>query len=126
MGIRGFGPTREIAFEQAAIALTAVIADIDKIEPEQKIEITCKAADVELLLVEWLSCLVYEMATRKMLFRRFEVNIEQEHLRAIAWGQRMDVKIHQPAVEVKAVTYTALSVRQDKNGIWIAQCIVDV
>lgn len=139
IGIRGLGPTREQAFEQAAIALIAVITDPDKVEPEEKLEITCQAPDNELLFVDWLNSLLYEMDTRKMLFSRFDVCIEerpqaekdtsgasQHRLNATAWGQKTDVSKHHPAVEVKAATYTALSVRQDENGNWIAQCIVDV
>jgi SHS2 domain-containing protein len=29
-------------------------------------------------------------------------------------------------VEVKGATFTALSVRQDADGLWRAQCILDV
>lgn len=38
----------------------------------------------------------------------------------------MDMRWHQPAVEIKGATYTALRVAQENNGVWIAQCIVDV
>jgi len=126
IGIRGLGSTKEQAFEQAAIALTAVITDIDKVEPEQKVEITCQAIDDELLLFDWLNSLLYEMDTRKMLFSRFEVHLDKNTLNAAAWGQKIDVEKHQPTVEVKAATYTALSVQQDENGTWTAQCVVDV
>ena len=126
IGIRGLGATKERAFEQAAVALTAVIADPDKVEPEQKVEIACQGPDDELLLVDWLNSLLYEMDTRRMLFSRFEVHIEQDRLNATAWGEEMDVSKHCPVVEVKAATYTALSVRQDENETWIAQCVVDV
>lgn len=126
VGIRGLGSTREQAFEQAAVALTAVITSPDKVEPEQKVRIDCDAPDDELLLVDWLNCLLYEMATRRMLFSRFQVRIEDSNLNATAWGQKMDVSKHCPVVEVKAATYTALSVRQDEDGTWIAQCVVDV
>ncbi len=33
---------------------------------------------------------------------------------------------HQPAVEVKGATLTALEVRRASGGGWIAQCVVDV
>ncbi len=126
MGIRGFGETREQAFEQAAIALIAIITEPAKIEAEQKVKITCTETDDELLFVDWLNRLLYEMDTRKMLFSRFEVRIDQGHLNAAAWGQPIEISKHRPTVEVKAATYTALSVQQDENGTWTAQCIVDV
>jgi len=126
IGIRGLGSTKEQAFERAAMALTAVVADLDKVEPRKKTKINCQAVDDELLLFDWLNSLLYEMDTRKMLFSRFEVRIDRDNLTAIAWGQKIDVSKHQPAVEVKAATYQDLSVRQDESGTWIAQCVVDV
>jgi tRNA nucleotidyltransferase (CCA-adding enzyme) len=126
VGVRGRGPTMERAFEQAAIALTAVITEPQTVEAEQKIEVTCEADDDELLLADWLNCLLYEMDTRRMLFSRFEVRIENHKLKAAAWGQKTDVAKHRPAVEVKAATYNCLGVRQEQDGTWIAQCVVDV
>jgi SHS2 domain-containing protein len=126
MGIRGVGLTKEQAFEQAAMALTAVITAPANVESNEKVEIACQAADDELLLVEWLSSLLFEMDSRKMLFGRFEVHIEQQRLRAVCWGEKADAAKHSPAVEVKGATYTALSVKQIENGKWIAQCVVDV
>ena len=126
MGVRGFGANREQAFEQAALALTSVIADPGKIEPRAAIEIECEAPDQELLFVDWLNALVYEMATRHMLFSRFEARIDARQLAATAWGEPLDVARHQPAVEVKGATYTGLRVAQETDGTWVAQCVVDV
>jgi SHS2 domain-containing protein len=126
MGIRGIGPTREAAFEGAALALTAVITDPTEVISAQKVSITCQAPDDELLLVDWLNALVYEMATRKMLFGRFEVHFNDHSLQATAWGEPVEVARHRPAVEVKGATYTELSLKQDEQGRWVAQCVVDV
>ena len=126
MGVRGIGPTKEAAFEQAALAMTAVITNIGSVATAQAVPISCEAPDDELLFVDWLNALVYEMATRKMLFSRFAVRITSHSLQATAWGEPVNVARHQPAVEVKGATYTALSVKQDQQGRWVAQCVVDV
>ena len=89
-------------------------------------EIACEAPDDELLLVDWLNAVVYEMATRKLLFGRFEVSLEGHRLRGRAWGEPIDVARHQPAVEVKGATLTCLRVGQEADGTWVAQCVVDV
>ena len=125
MGVRGIGNSKEEAFEQAAIAMSAVITDPTKISAVETVEIACAAPDDELLLVDWLNALIYEMATRKWLFSRFEVHIKNHVLTARAWGQPIDTGKHQLAVEIKGATYTALRVAQE-NGMWIAQCVVDV
>lgn len=126
MGVRGIGSTKEAAFEGAALALTAVITDPAEVMPTQPVTVACEAPDDELLLVDWLNALVYEMATRKMLFSRFAVRLNDHGLQGTAWGEPVDVARHQPAVEVKGATYTELSVKQDEQGRWIAQCVVDV
>jgi tRNA nucleotidyltransferase (CCA-adding enzyme) len=88
--------------------------------------VRCEAPDDELLLVDWLNALVYEMATRKMLFSRFEVRLLGHRLEATIWGEPVDLARHSPAVEVKGATYTSLAVIQDRQGLWTAQCVVDV
>lgn len=126
IGIRGVGPTKEEAFAQAAIALTAVITDPEKVLPQEVVEIVCFEQDDELLFMKWLSSLLYEMDTRGMLFGRFEIEPIEGGVRARAWGESVDVERHEPAVEVKAATYAGLKVEKDNAGNWLAQCIVDV
>jgi SHS2 domain-containing protein len=126
MGVRGIGNSKEEAFEQAALAMTAVITDPVKVIAIEPIALTCRAPDDELLLVDWLNALIYEMATRKWLFSRFEVHIKDHVLTARAWGEPMDTDKHQLAVEIKGATYTALRVARESNGEWVAQCVVDV
>ena len=124
--MRGFGATKASAFEQVALALTAVITDPRTVESRECASLACEAPDPELLLADWLNALIYEMATRKMLFSRFRVHIDGTRLTAEAWGERTDVARHHPAVEVKGATYTTLRVAQQEDGMWIAQTVVDV
>jgi tRNA nucleotidyltransferase (CCA-adding enzyme) len=123
--VRGFGATPAEAFEQAALALTAVVTHT-QVEPKARIEVTCAAADLELLFVEWLNTIIYVMAVRGMLFSRFAVHIEGKSLIGTLWGEPVDVARHAPACEPKGATYTALKVAADDKGLWSAACIVDV
>jgi SHS2 domain-containing protein len=126
IGIRGVGESLADAFEEAATALTAVIADPATVAPSLMVPVSCENGDNEQLLVDWLSAIIYEMGARRMLFSRFKASIEKGTLRANIWGEKVDVEKHHPAVEVKAATYFDLSVRQDAAGRWVAQCVVDV
>jgi tRNA nucleotidyltransferase (CCA-adding enzyme) len=125
VGVRGCGATKAEAFEQAALALTAAVADPAAVRPLERVELACEAPDDELLLAEWLNALVYEMSTRRMLFSRFAVTLEGTRLEAQAWGEPVDAARHQPAVEVKGATYTDLRVAPQDGG-WVAQTVVDV
>jgi SHS2 domain-containing protein len=126
VGVRGYGRSLEEAFEQAALAVTAAVTDPRHVTAAQAVEIECEAPDRELLLVDWLNALVYEMATRNMLFGRFAVHIDGPRLRGMAWGERIDGAKHEPAVEVKGATYTGLRVTEVPEGGWVAQCVIDV
>jgi SHS2 domain-containing protein len=126
VGVRGLGPSKAAAFEAVAEALTEVIPDLDRVRPSEAVTVACSAPDEELLLVEWLNALVYEMATRKMLFSRFTVEIDGLDLKGEARGEPVDVARHRPAAEVKGATFTALEVTRQDDGRWRAQCVVDV
>jgi tRNA nucleotidyltransferase (CCA-adding enzyme) len=123
--VRGFGTTAAEAFEQAARALTAIVT-LTEVAPKLKVEVRCEAPDFELLLVEWLNAIIYEMAVRQMLFGEFAVTIEGGRLEGTLWGEPVDIERHAPACEPKGATYTALKVAADDTGIWSAGCVVDV
>jgi SHS2 domain-containing protein len=124
--VRGIGGSPAEAFEQAALALIAVMSDPATVQPRQEVPVRCEAPDLELLLVEWLDRVIYEVATRHMLFGRFEVRIDGFRLDGRAWGEPIDPARHPRVVEAKAATLTSLRVAQDAGGRWIAECVVDV
>jgi SHS2 domain-containing protein len=126
VGVRGIGPTLPSAFEQAALALTMAVTDLAGIAVKELVEIACEAPDNAILLHDWLNALIYEMAMRHLVFGRFAVAIEGHRLRGQAWGEPVDRARHRPAVEPKGATLTALKVEKQRDGAWVAQCIVDV
>jgi len=126
IGLRASAASREGLFEAMAEALTALITDPAKVRAEEAVSIRCEAPDDALLLTDWLNALIYEMATRSMLFGDWRVTFHEGVLEAVARGERVDRVRHEPVVEVKGATYTALSVSRDSAGTWHGQCIVDV
>lgn len=125
IGIKGVGLTPAQAFEQAALALTAVITDPKNIAPRQCVNIRCEAENVEELLIDWLNRIIYESDVRNMLFSRFHVTMTEQALHADMWGELVDKKKHCPAVEIKGATYHGLCVEQ-RGNLWHAECVVDV
>lgn len=130
VGVRGTGATVDEAFAGAALAMIAAICDQATVAAREPVAIECTAPDLELLLLDWLNALVFEMATRRMLFARFELAIAPAdggpRLRATAWGEPVEVARHQPAAEVKGASFCELKVAQQADGRWLAQCVVDV
>jgi SHS2 domain-containing protein len=126
VGVRGYGASLAEAFEQAALALTAAICDPALVAPLKTVEIACTAPDREVLLVDWLNAIVFEMSTRRMLFSRFSVEIHDGRLHGQASGEAVDPARHEPAAEIKGATFSELSVARSAAGRWSAQCILDV
>jgi tRNA nucleotidyltransferase (CCA-adding enzyme) len=126
IGVRGVGRTLDEALEQAALALTAVITSPERVRADVEVPVEVEAADRDFLLFQWLNELVYTMATRRLLFGRFRVRTDGLRLHGTAWGEPVDSRRHQPAVEIKGATLTALEVAQTSDGEWLAQCVVDV
>jgi protein archease len=98
IGLVGIGPTKAEAFRQAAIALTAAVTDPSTVRLLTPITFECHAPNDELLLVEWLNTLIYEMAVRSMLFGDFTVEIDRGELHATARGEKVEQERHEPAV----------------------------
>jgi len=124
IGVRGFGATLAEAFEQAALAMMAVVTD-EPVAEKEMVEVTAEAPDREILLAEFLNALIYEMSIKKMIFARFEVETDGRKLTAKAYGEPVEQARHEPAVEIKGATLTELKVRE-QDGKVMAQCVVDV
>jgi SHS2 domain-containing protein len=125
VGVRGRGANLAEAFANAGRALTAVVTDPTSVRETVAVEIACEAADPEALFFDWMNALVFEGATRRVLFARYEVVIGDGWLTARALGEPVDVGRHHPAVEVKGATWTGLRVSRRDDG-WVAECVVDV
>jgi tRNA nucleotidyltransferase (CCA-adding enzyme) len=126
LGVRGHGRTLAEAYEQAALALAAAVVDPRAVAATASIDIACEAPNEELLLVDWLNAVIYEMTTRNLCFASFSVETDGKRLRAQARGEPLDAAKHDLGVEAKGATYTALRVAREADGTWLAQCIVDV
>ena len=125
IGVRGVASTKAGAFEQAALALTAVVTDPAQVAVSTAVTIRCDAPDDELLLAQWLNAVISEMAARRMLFGRFQVHLDGHRLQGRAWGETASATRHEPAVEIKGATCTELRVAPHAGG-WLAQTVVDV
>ena len=126
IGVRGYGSNLADAFTQAALSLSSVVTELDKIDLSDSVSVECNAPEFDLLLVDWLNEIIFQMATRNMLFGRFDVQILDHHLQARLYGEQVDQGKHQPAVEIKGATFTDLRVYRNSEDEWVAQCIVDV
>lgn len=125
IGIRGIGSSLSEAFEMAGMAITGVVTTPDTVPCEISIPLQIEENDLDMLFFEWVNQIIYVMDTKKMLFSKFEVNLQGNTLEAQIYGQEVAKMQGDFAVEIKGATFTELKVANEGNG-WVAQCIVDI
>lgn len=125
IGIIGMGDTLEEAFVGGARALFNIMVDIDRVEPVEKIEVSCSAFNLDELFVEWLNTLLAEADIREMVFSEFAVSLGEGKLHGYACGERLEPEKHNVKTEVKAATYSMLRVEQ-RGDKFFAECVIDV
>lgn len=126
IGLEAHGADLAELFSNAARGMFAVMAAADTVRAGKKLLVRAEADNVENLLVNWLSELLYLSATRGVLLCRFEIaEIDELHIVAKAFGEPIDRNRHELYTEIKAVTYHELKVQKQDQG-WIGKVLFDV
>ena len=94
-------------------------------KPKEKTSVSVSADLLDELFVLWLNKLLTLSALEHQVFCDFRIKIENHHLSAQVYGEKLDPEKHLLGVEVKGATFTLAKVEK-KNDLWIAQCVVDV
>ena len=124
MGIVGRGRRIEEAFEHAAAAMFAIMAEPGQIAPQTSVTVEFEEADVELALVTWLNLLLGQARSRGLVFGRFALRRDGAHWNGTAAGEAWRAGLER-GVEVKGATLTGLAVER-RGEVWEARCVVDV
>jgi SHS2 domain-containing protein len=128
-GVALSGGTLAQLFADAAAAFTDCITALDVVEPKRPEEVDVDAPELDLLLVDFLSELLYRFDTRGWLTRFAEVDVSEKDggwtLQGTLRGERLDPSRHAIRVLIKAITYHGLHVRQ-VDGVWTANVVFDL
>lgn len=125
-----YGKTLEEVFENSALAMFNVITDTKKVSVKNSRKIFLKSSDLESLLVDWLSELLYIFEVDEIVFRECRVeDIREENgeysITSQALGEKYYPESHVFETEIKAVTYNQLEIVKTADG-WKAQIVVDI
>ena len=124
VGVIGRGPTPERAFESAARATFAIMADLSQVRPVRTVEVAFDEDDLEIALVRWLNALLAAARENGLVLARFALRREGDVWRGEAQGEPWRDALDR-GTEVKGATLTALSVARVAGG-WEARVVVDV
>jgi len=122
-------PSLNELFEQCAIALENSQVDIKLIKQKETIKITGKNKKIDYLLFDFLDDLLFYKDSKQLLFSKFEIKIEKENdeyvLTCQATGEKLNLELHDPKVDVKAITMHLFEVKEIKDG-WFARVLIDI
>ncbi|HHV81787.1 MAG TPA: archease [bacterium] len=127
IGLIAYGKTVEELFENASEGLFSILTDITKVRPLDEYKLAVSGEDLEDLFIRWLNELIYFWEVKRVLASRFSVNIDNNSLEGLIYGESFDHNRHTIEHGVKAVTYYDFRIEYDKlNEIWKAKVIIDV
>ncbi len=126
IGLVIYGENLKALFENAGEAFFRLITDLRKVRRRVERRINIGRENLDRLMVDWLSELLYLHDVENLLFQGFKVeSVGKDGLKAIVKGEPFREGVHVIKTEVKAVTYHRIEVRQE-NGRWRAQIILDL
>ncbi|MFP4184902.1 MAG: archease [Thermoplasmata archaeon] len=116
VGIHAYGEDLEEVFEETARGMFSIITDLSHVESKDHREIELESDNLESLLVNFLSELIYLHEVYNELYAEFDVEIEEKDkiiLRAKVDGEKIDLERHVMDTAVKAVSYHELRIDPD-------------
>jgi len=126
LGIKVFGRTYTELFANAAHALFDLLTELAEVKEEVSFSVEVTAADREDLLVRFLSELLYLFASKNYLAKKVAfLSLAEKSLRAETWGEIFDPARHEIKMEIKAITYHQLEIKEN-NGLLEARLVLDI
>lgn len=133
LGLRVFAASLSDLYAESGLALFSVLVeDIETVQCQTKshfrIDKDTAVSDQQWqahLLVDWLGELLFVFETEHYLFAKFETRLTDTALEVDAWGEKIDPDRHELVLDIKAITYHGLAVREIE-GQFQAEVIVDL
>ena len=122
------GGSLDDLFETSAAALAELMVEPATVPIEVERTITLTATDLDLLLYDWLSELIYLKDRDREVFTRVKASVSGNgpfHLMAQAQGGAIDPERTALRSDPKAVTFHQFSLTQ-VGGAWRARIVIDI
>ena len=134
--IEAYGSTLDEAFENSAFGLVSTMFDLLNVSADLEVNIEANGYDLLSLFYDWLEKVMLVVLTENVILSNFKVKISHINnmdysdaylLYSKARGERLDLKKHSFKVEVKAVTYHEMQIKQNKEkNLFITRFLIDL
>jgi SHS2 domain-containing protein len=125
--VQAFGKTKEELFLNAMKGMSAVLRPKIK-NQKSKIKIKVKSVDLNALLVDFLSEILYQIQTNKEVYNDIKfkrLGPSTSSGQTILEGELFGSKVESFGEDIKAVTYHDLRI-ENKNGLYEATILFDI
>lgn len=115
------------ALESSAAAMFDMICDLGAVGDDWRtvVSVESRGGDEQNLLVRWLTELLYVHETEQVILGGFSITkLEADRITADVTGTKIDPARHSVRLEIKAVTYHDLMIRETR-GRWVVRVIFD-
>ena len=131
VGVKAYGKNLAEAFENAAKGMFDIITDNSEIESVGQYKINLNATNMEQLLNDWLSELLYLHSADNLVFGFFKIDLDEKKskLTANVCGEKFDLSKHKIGAEIKAVTYHECGIKDkliEAQKIYFAKVTFDL
>ena len=126
IGLRVRGRTIEELFENAGRGMIELMLDPARVEPRAERQIAASGEDAEMMLVAWLSEILYAFDADGFAPAAAAVSsVSEGEVRGVLRGEAFEERRHDVRNVVKAVTYHNLKV-EEKGGRYRVDVVFDV
>ncbi len=105
-------------FAACAWACFSAMTNPEKVRPSSEFSVELEAENVEELLYNFISELIYLKDVKRLFLSAFDINIaaDKRSLKAVVAGEPIDYNIHTIKTDVKAATYHDLRIEKADDG----------
>ena len=117
IGFRAYGRTLPELFENAALAMLSIRAEVEDVQPKLQTPFQAEGTDIEVLLVNFLSQILSFVDGTAMDLRAVKVTgLSEMAVSYVAAGSMGDPNMHRVKLIVKGVTYHQLKISKTSAG----------
>lgn len=123
-----YGKNLNELFENAAIAIFELSAEIKTIDEKQKLEFELENEKMDNLLYDFLSEILFLKDSKYMVFKKVKVFVKEgkpNKLKAVLHGDTINPKKQRLENDIKAVTMHMFELKKEKSG-YRARIVVDI
>lgn len=129
IAIEAYGKNLEELFENSALAIFEESANLKNVKEKEKKSIKINAPNIEDLLYDFLSEILFLKDTYSIIFKKSKIKIQKKgkkyHLNAELYGEKIDRERHELGNDIKAITLHMFKIEKTKKG-YKGMIVVDV